>query len=122
MKNDRSSIRSGRIWLIAAGLVLAAGAGVAGFLVMRDDKGPQPPPVRTPPPADIEAQVHHFCAACHLFPPPDTFPRDAWSDQVERGYVAALKMPKLGQKPRSEDVIRYFEERAPAELPVPQVE
>jgi hypothetical protein len=122
MKDARSGRRSGRIWLVAAVLVVAAGAGIAGFLYLRDGKGSQPPPVRTPPPADIEAQVHNFCSACHLFPPPDTFPRDAWSDQVERGFIAALTMPKLGQKPRSEDVIRYFEERAPTELPVPQVE
>src|SRR5687768_1217577 len=33
-----------------------------------------------------EADVHHFCTRCHRYPPPDTFPRDRWPEEVELGY------------------------------------
>jgi VCBS repeat protein len=67
-------------------------------------------------PADIELQVHAFCgAACHAYPPRDAFPRQHWRAEVERGYRffdksgLALTPPKLGH------VIRYYEDRAPAD-------
>jgi hypothetical protein len=81
-----------------------------------------PPPPEVPPaaplPADIEAQVHNFCgAACHAYPPADSFPRRHWRAEVERGFRffdqsgLALSPPKLGH------VVRYFEEKAAEEYP-----
>ena len=69
-------------------------------------------------PGDIEAQVHAFCgAACHAYPPAESFPRHHWRAEVERGFRffdksgLALTPPKLGH------VVRYYEERSPEDYP-----
>src|SRR5947209_7770753 len=115
--------RRGRLLLSAlAGASLLAAAGAAIVFL----SGPRPqdnPPSAAPPPApaDIIAQVHAFCGACHDYPPPDTFPRSAWKREVERGFSFAehdalpLTPPPLGA------VVRYYEERAPLELPAADV-
>ena len=36
--------------------------------------------------AELARQVHDLCAACHAYPPPDSFPRSAWADEVANGY------------------------------------
>src|SRR6266496_720137 len=74
-------------WIAALiGLVALAGAGwQASRLFDRPDVAPSPQPPGDP--ADIVAQVHNFCgAACHAYPPPDTFPRKHWRAEVERGF------------------------------------
>lgn len=67
-------------------------------------------------------QVHSFCGACHAYPPPETFPRSAWRKEVEQGYDflrdSTLAMPY----PSLESVVRYYEARAPLELPLPRSE
>jgi hypothetical protein len=81
---------------------------------------------RAPPPAvpaDVgeatSEQVHLLCGACHTYPPPETFPRSAWRKEVKQGYdflrdsTLALPYPSL------ESVVRYYEARAPLELPLP---
>ena len=45
-------------------------------------KEPTPPPKK-----DVTAQVRQFCSACHAYPPSKTFPRWAWKEEVERGYL-----------------------------------
>ncbi len=71
-----------------------------------------------PLPGDIEVQIHNFCGgACHRYPPADSFPRKHWRAEVERGFRfydqsgLALSPPKLAH------AVRYYEERAPEELP-----
>jgi hypothetical protein len=64
------------------------------------------------------AEVDHFCAACHLYPTPDSFPRHRWKEEVEQGYhfyessTLRLKVPPLPA------VVRYYENRAPEEFPL----
>ena len=93
-----------------------------GLTGCRDRGGPaEPVPVAAETaalPSDIEAQVHSFCgAACHAYPPAESFPRHHWRAEVERGYRffdksgLALTPPKLGH------VIRYYEERSPEDYP-----
>jgi hypothetical protein len=100
----------------------AVGVGLAVLAALSCGKAPEPapvPPVETVPlPADIEAQVHAFCgAACHAYPPADSFPRKHWRSEVERGFRffdqsgMALSPPKLGH------IVRYYEERAPEDYP-----
>jgi hypothetical protein len=61
--------------------------------------------------------VHQFCGACHTYPPPDAFPRSAWTDEVERGYEFFAASNLALRPPPKEQVVRYFEERAPEALP-----
>jgi hypothetical protein len=79
-----------------------------------------PPPAPAPPqgePADISDKVHEFCGKCHAYPPADTFPRFAWKEEVERGYNFYGKSNLRLTPPRIDDVIRYYEKRAPERLP-----
>jgi hypothetical protein len=105
------------ITLALAALIAAGAAGAYWVYYRGSDSDPPPPVAPSGPPADIAEQVHQFCGACHAYPPPDSFPRSAWKDEVERGYgfFGSSGMPI--QPPRFEDVVRYFEDRAPAELP-----
>jgi hypothetical protein len=80
----------------------------------------EPPPVTRPaePPEATPEQVRQVCAACHAYPPPETFPRSAWRKEVKQGYdflhqdaahrFAFAPLPS---------VLRYYEKRAPEALP-----
>jgi hypothetical protein len=101
-------------------LVLAA-AVVACLVVLGCRRSPPPPPpVSEPAPeqVDIAEQVHNFCGgACHAYPPPDSFPRWAWKDEVGRGFRFFEKSGLALKPPSPEQVIRYYEQRAPEQLP-----
>lgn len=95
-----------RLWSLA--LVAVVGCGT-----------PAPPPAaaRVDSPADIEERVHNFCGgACHPYPPPDTFPREHWRKEVERGFRFFEQSGKPLSPPPVEAVVRYYEERSPVEL------
>jgi hypothetical protein len=95
-------------------LVVLAAAG--GWYALRDT-----PPYIEPPPAldaeELSAHVHLFCGTCHAYPPPETFPRSAWKEEVERGYVFFRDSGLPLIPPPFPDVVRYYEERAPDRLP-----
>ncbi len=82
----------------------------------------EPPPAPTDPsgalalPHDIDDQVRTFCgAACHAYPPAESFPRSHWRSEVERGFKffdnsgLGLAPPKLAH------VVKYYEDRAPVD-------
>jgi hypothetical protein len=78
------------------------------------------PPSADPPPlaGDITKQVHEFCGKCHAYPPADSFPRSAWREEVEQGYRFFKDDLTLStQAPNFEDVVKYYEDRAPRQLP-----
>jgi hypothetical protein len=113
----KSSLATLRMAPVLAALLLGA-TGCSN----RDEARPsEPNPIQQPNaplPDDIEAQIHGFCGtACHAYPAADTFPKSHWRAEVERGFRffdrsgLALTPPKLGH------VVRYYEERAPAEYP-----
>src|SRR5262249_8295938 len=78
---------------------------------------PSANPPAAPPTEDIRVGVSRFCGACHAVPPADTFPRSAWKDEVERGYLFFQQSGMPLQAPPIEAVIQYYQERAPEELP-----
>ena len=93
---------------------------LAVLIVGCGDAPPPPPPVvaRSTDPAKLESHITNFCGtACHSLSGPEVFPRKHWRMEVERGYrffeVSGLPL----DVPPIEDVIRYFEQRAPEELP-----
>src|SRR5262249_19238176 len=51
-------------------------------------------------------------------PPPDTFPRSSWRKEVRQAYDFLRDSPLAGPYPSLEGVVRYYEGRAPEELPV----
>ena len=67
-------------------------------------------------------QVHSLCGACHAYPPPETFPRSAWRKEVKQGYDFLRDSTLASPYPSLESVVRYYEARAPLELPLPRSE
>ena len=108
--------RSQLWWVGVAGSLAVLAAAVLGCGRSR----PAPPPVDPPAlgEAEITEQVHNFCGgSCHAYPPPDTFPRWAWKQEVERGFHFFEKSGRALKAPPIRQVIRYYEDRAPLELP-----
>src|SRR5262249_43391219 len=64
-------------------------------------------------------QVHQLCATCHAYPPPDTFPRRAWRQELKQAYNFFHDSALRFDYPGLESVARYYEARAPEELPPP---
>jgi hypothetical protein len=77
----------------------------------------QPPPVQDIVEA-TQAQVEHFCAACHLLPPPDTFPRDRWDHEVEQGYRFYRQSKLKLDVPPQQAVLKWYQNRAPESFPL----
>jgi hypothetical protein len=50
------------------------------------------------------ALAEKYCAACHLFPEPDTLTKSAWTDQIKPGMAAwlGLKKPDYATMPEGE--------------------
>jgi len=72
-------------------------------------------------PAGISEQVHLFCGHCHVYPPPETFPRSAWRKEVERGYEFYEKSDLDLPVPPLPAVVKYYEARAPLALQEPEI-
>jgi hypothetical protein len=65
------------------------------------------------------AQIEDYCSKCHAFPPPDTFPRSAWKEEVEKAYRLIAQSNLYLKSVPLDQVIQYYEERAPLDLPLP---
>ncbi|MCI0463954.1 MAG: hypothetical protein L0Z62_44035, partial [Gemmataceae bacterium] len=116
--NDRHALLSRGKLRLAAALAVAVAGSMAGC-----ERTAPPPPTSPPLSTDeLTKQVHQFCGACHAYPPADSFPRDAWREEVERGYFFFGKANLKLTPPPINQVVRYYEERAPKELPPLQVE
>ena len=62
----------------------------------------------------VEGQVKAFCGDCHKVPSPDSFPRDAWSREVDRGFeFYNLSGRSDLDVPLKSDVTRWYRSRAP---------
>jgi hypothetical protein len=64
----------------------------------------------------MAVQVGEFCGYCHAVPPPDSFPRKLWKEEVSRGFAFATG--KIVPKVTIEDVARFYQDRAPETLPL----
>jgi hypothetical protein len=112
--------RAARRWMIPATiLVLAVAGGAIAYWVLT----PATPAFlrieMRPEPVEASAEeVHRLCAACHAYPPADSFPRSAWRKEVKQGYDFFHKDVSLRfDYPSLESVVRYYEKRAPEALP-----
>lgn len=71
------------------------------------------------PSAIVEAtaeQVHETCGVCHAYPPPETFPKDAWRREVKQAYDFLRDSKLRLDFPSLESVALYYENRAPEQL------
>ena len=66
-----------------------------------------------------KAEVVRFCADCHAYPEPDTFPAFMWKREVEQGFRFYTKsLRKDLEPPNLEAVIAYYESHAPEEMDI----
>lgn len=115
--------RSGRLWpALLLGLVALIGAAGAGVYLFSRPAEVIPDPVLPESEQDVSAQVYSFCAACHPYSPADTFPRFAWKGEVERAYTFFGKSTLRMTPPPIGAVVKYYEDRAPVELPPAKIE
>ena len=103
-----------------AGLLLLAGSLLVLTWVGCSRNGTEsvaPPPVNPVAARDIPQRIQVFCGACHANPPADTFPREHWKYEIERMYMFYAQSGRPLQPPPIEEVVKYYEERAPLTLP-----
>ncbi len=99
--------------LVAAGIFLT----LYGCSRNGDNGADLPPPAHPSATPHLPERIQRFCGSCHDNPPADTFPRFAWKDLIERMYLIFNESGRPLQPPPIEEVVRYFEERAPLQLP-----
>jgi hypothetical protein len=64
-----------------------------------------------------DRRVEQFCSSCHVPPPPGSFPKEAWPDEVRQGFEFAEAANRdMTNAPSFQDVLQYFDRRAPAQL------
>lgn len=100
------------------GAVMVVTAAGLGWAVV--GSGQTPPVARRDGSAVVEAsakEVHDFCALCHAYPPPESFPRSAWREEVRKGYDFFRDANLRHAAPDLEGVVSYYEKRAPQRLP-----
>lgn len=102
---------------IVTSAILAIGVGV---YLSQPESFPQGAAVSgEAPPAEASAEeVHKLCAACHAYPPPESFPRSAWRKEVKQGYDFFHDSNLQMEYPSLEAVVQYYERRAPAALTI----
>jgi hypothetical protein len=77
------------------------------------------PSVRRPEPPQQD-RVQAACSSCHLFPAPDLLPRSVWRTQIEQmaSLVDSLPAGSAVSDFDVEDVVAWYESRAPERLPM----
>src|SRR6266496_1967638 len=102
---------------LAAAIVLAIAIGLTAARSSDPPRAAQPRPIEAAPPEASAKEVRAFCGYCHAYPPPETFPRVAWREEVRKGYDFFRDANLRLDTPDLERVVRYYENRAPETLP-----
>jgi hypothetical protein len=106
-----------RPWSVGLSLAALGTAVVLGCSGPAAPGDPPPGRSRSRKAEVLERQVHALCGACHEYPDPSTFPRDAWMGEVVQGYRFFQQAGLPLEVPPMPEVVRYYEERAPRALP-----
>lgn len=68
---------------------------------------------------ELRPAVNAFCGNCHVSPPPESFPQDAWFTETEQGYRFYLESGRTDlSPPPMRDVVKFFRSQAPKVLPI----
>lgn len=114
-----SGLESGGVLVLVAAAALFALEGCSG----NGGSGPDalPPPVYPATTPHLPERIRLFCGNCHEVPPADTFPRPVWKGLIERMYMTFNESGRPLQPPPIEEVVKFFEERAPLHLPLADI-
>lgn len=117
--NETQRPRGRWLWLWSGGALLLV--LLAAFLAVqgcsRNGGTDIPPPPLVTDTANLPERIQRFCASCHEYPSADTFPRFAWKELIERMYLIFNESGKSLAPPPIDEVVAYFEQRAPLSLP-----
>ena len=123
--NQTQGLRWG-LWLCSGGALLFVAAAI--LLVFHeysrngtDRTQATPPPVNPSATPNLPERIERFCGSCHENPSASTFPRSAWKKLVERMYWMSRDSGRNLQPPPFEEVVTYFEQRAPLQLPPAEI-
>jgi hypothetical protein len=109
------------------GLVVSAAIGLVAWRVFRT--GPDAPEyldtlnddsARTALDDQAESRIVAFCSDCHALPSAESFPRDRWHREVQRGYEFYARSGRNDlDPPPMHETIAYFRSRAPERIVFP---
>jgi len=112
--------------LLAAGVVLSGLVLIAVVLVRLGPKD-QPFAALLDTQAEVEvdaateARIRTFCGDCHAMPRPESFHRDQWHAEVEKGYQHYGRSGRTDlDPPPMQQTLAYFRSRAPENLVYPE--
>jgi hypothetical protein len=107
--------------LVAGAVAALATTAAAAYVYLSRPASREEPPAAAAPLAPrvygSPLQTQHFCGQCHAFPPPDTFPRWAWKQEVQQAYRFFEQSRLAMRPPPIEQVTKWYEDFAPPELP-----
>jgi hypothetical protein len=110
-------------WAVGVIALLTCGALVYCYFLPAASAPSASSPAPVEPQEASAAQVHQFCGtACHAYPPAETFPRSAWRREVKQAYDFFRNSNLQIDFPSQESVALYYEQRAPAELPLLKID
>ena len=98
--------------------------GLVGLIVVgcgqpAAERDPFESPAKPPEPVALQTEIRAFCGGCHAFPQPDSFPRQAWYDEVRRGYDFYFDSRRQDLTPPVQTaVVEYYRNLAPEKLTI----
>ena len=70
---------------------------------------------------ELTQQIKVFCGGCHAVPLPDSFPKQAWHDEVRRGFGFYYESGRKDLVPPLQaSVVSWYQQRAPERLAEPE--
>ena len=65
--------------------------------------------------------IQRFCGDCHELPNPASFVREAWYDEIHKGFEFYARSGRTDlHPPPLEDVLKFYRERSPAQFAFPE--
>lgn len=66
------------------------------------------------------SRIESFCGDCHALPRPESFPRDQWHFEIQKGYEFYARSGRTDLTvPTFAETLAYYRERAPEKTPWP---
>jgi hypothetical protein len=109
------------LWTVPLAVLVVGTTAATAFFYFGRPTPTEPPPATAygaQPPYASSIQIQYFCTRCHVYPPPESFPRSAWRQEIEQAYQFFAESTLDMEAPVREQVVNYYERRAPLELPL----
>ncbi|MEZ6135532.1 MAG: hypothetical protein R3C53_11545 [Pirellulaceae bacterium] len=69
----------------------------------------------------VPEAIRLFCSDCHALPRPESFSREVWYDEIEKGYEFYARSGRNDLVPPPlQDVLQFYREHAPVEIVFPE--